>query len=73
MDSIGHLTSFPAPTHTQVFGNHSNGYGHLKTADVRSSVDWRKTASLKASKLEFDFKIDENYHFYDCRFDYWIR
>jgi hypothetical protein len=36
-DSIDHLTSFPVPTHTHVFGSHSIGYGHLKTADVRVS------------------------------------
>jgi hypothetical protein len=29
-DYIDHLTSFPALIHTHIFGNHSNGYGHLK-------------------------------------------
>jgi hypothetical protein len=42
-DSIDHLLRFPTPTDTHVSGNHNNGYGHLKTADVRSSVDYRKT------------------------------
>jgi hypothetical protein len=62
-DSIDHLTSFPVPTHTHVFGNHSIGYGHLKTADVRSFADCRKTNFSMASKLGFDFGIDENYDF----------
>jgi hypothetical protein len=30
-------------THIHVFSNHSNDYGHLKTANVRSSADCRKT------------------------------
>jgi hypothetical protein len=42
MDSIGHLIGFPMPTHTHVFGNHINGYGHSKIDDVRSSADCRK-------------------------------
>jgi hypothetical protein len=36
MHSIGHMISFPTPTHTYVSGNHSNGYGRSKTALVRS-------------------------------------
>jgi hypothetical protein len=36
MDSIGHLISYPIPTHTHISGNNSNGYGHLKIADVQS-------------------------------------
>jgi hypothetical protein len=63
MDSVDHLSSFPASTHTHIFGNHSNGDGHLKTADVRSFMDCRKTASSTASKLGFDFGNDENYDF----------
>jgi hypothetical protein len=65
--------SIPMPTHTHVFGSHRNGYGHLKTADVRSLVDRRKSDSSTASKLGFNFGIDENYDFYDCQFPYWIR
>jgi hypothetical protein len=42
MDSVGHLTSSPTPTHTHVFSNHCNGYGRLKAVDVRSSADHRK-------------------------------
>ncbi len=61
------------PTHTHVFGSHRNGYGHLKTADVRSLVDRRKSDSSTILKLGFDFRIDEDYDFEDCRFAYWIR
>jgi hypothetical protein len=43
MDSVGPLIIFPTTTHTHVFGNHNNGYIHLKTAEVQSSVDYRKT------------------------------
>jgi hypothetical protein len=43
MDSVGHLISFLMLTHTHVFGNHSNGYNHLKTTDMRSLVDCCKT------------------------------
>jgi hypothetical protein len=32
MDSVGLYPSFPMPTHTHIFGNHNNGYSHLKTA-----------------------------------------
>jgi hypothetical protein len=62
-DSIDHLISFPVPTHTHVFSNHNNGYGHLKTADVRSFVDFQKSDSSTALKLGFDFRNDENYDF----------
>jgi hypothetical protein len=63
MDSVDHLTSIPAPTHTHIFINHNNWYGHLKTADVRIFTDCCKTDSLMASKHGFDFEIDENYDF----------
>jgi hypothetical protein len=63
-DSVDHLTSFPASTRTPVFGNDSNCYDHLKTADVRSFADCHKTASLMASKLGFEFRINENYDFF---------
>jgi hypothetical protein len=36
--SGGNKLSFPMPTQTHVFDNRSNGYGHLSTAHVRSSV-----------------------------------
>jgi hypothetical protein len=62
-DSIDHLTSFSVPTHTHVFGNHNNGYGHLQTADVRSFVDCRKPDSSMASKHGFNFGNNENYDF----------
>jgi hypothetical protein len=58
MDYADHLTRFPVPTHTHVFGNHSNGYGHLKTADVRIFTDCRKFDSSMALKLGFDFGND---------------
>jgi hypothetical protein len=32
MDSLGYFLSFPTPTDTHVFGNHSNGYHNLSTA-----------------------------------------
>jgi hypothetical protein len=35
-DSVGHLLSFSMPTHTHDFDKHTNGYGHSKTALVRS-------------------------------------
>jgi hypothetical protein len=50
-DYVDHLTCFPAPTHIHIFGNHSNGYDHLKTADVRSFADCQKSNSSMASKL----------------------
>jgi hypothetical protein len=31
-DYVDNMLSFPTPTHTHIFSNHSNGYGHLKTA-----------------------------------------
>jgi hypothetical protein len=62
-DSIGHLPSFSMPTHACDLGNHSNGYGHLKTAGVQSFTDCRKTASSMALKLGFDFRNDKNYGF----------
>jgi hypothetical protein len=31
-NSIGHWLSFPTPTHTRIFGNHSSGYSRLNTA-----------------------------------------
>jgi hypothetical protein len=42
-DSVGHLISFPSPSHTHFFGNHINGYSHSKTANMRSSADCRTT------------------------------
>jgi hypothetical protein len=33
------MVSFPMPTHTHFYSNHSNGYVHLNTANVWSSVD----------------------------------
>jgi hypothetical protein len=62
-DSVDRLASFPTSTHTHIFGNHRNGYGHLKTADVRSFVDCRKSDSLTASQLGFNSRNDENYDF----------
>jgi hypothetical protein len=62
-DSIGHLPSCSMPTHACDLGNHSNGYGHLKTAGVQSFTDCRKTASSMALKLGFDFRNDKNYGF----------
>jgi hypothetical protein len=50
-------------THTHIFGNRNNGYGHLKTADVRSSADRWKSDSSMALKLGINFGIDENYDF----------
>jgi hypothetical protein len=63
-DSVDYMTSFLAPTHTNVFGKHNNSYGHLKTADVWSFTDYWKSDSLMASKLVFDFRNDENYDFF---------
>jgi hypothetical protein len=42
-DSTVNLLIFSTLTHTHDIDNHNNGYGHLKTADVRSSVDYHKT------------------------------
>jgi hypothetical protein len=63
IDYVDHLTSFQAPTYTHIFGNHRNGYGHLKTADVRSFADCRKSDSSMTSKLGFNFGNDENCDF----------
>jgi hypothetical protein len=63
MDSVDCLVSFPAPTHTHIFGIHCNGYSHLKTADVQTFVDCWKSNSSTASKLGFDFRNDKNYDF----------
>jgi hypothetical protein len=38
--SRGKMLSFPTPTQTHIFDNHSNGYGRLITAHVRSSVGY---------------------------------
>jgi hypothetical protein len=62
-DSVDHLTSFPAPTHTHIFGNHINGYGHLKIAGMWSFTDCQKSDSSMALKLGFDFRNDESYDF----------
>jgi hypothetical protein len=51
MDSVGHLLSFLMPTHKHVSGNHNNGYGHLKTVDMQSSADCRKSDSSTVSNL----------------------
>jgi hypothetical protein len=45
-DSVSHFLSWLMPTHTHDFDNHNDGYDRLKIADVRSSTDCRKTASL---------------------------
>jgi hypothetical protein len=45
-DSVSHFLSWLMPTHTHDFDNHNDGYDRLKIADVRSSADCRKTASL---------------------------
>jgi hypothetical protein len=34
--SVGNKLSFPMPTQTHIFNNHSSGYGRLSTAHVRS-------------------------------------
>jgi hypothetical protein len=62
-DSVDHLTSFPAPTDTHIFGNHSNDYDHLKTAHVRSFMDSRKTASSTVGNPETVSELDEYYNF----------
>jgi hypothetical protein len=63
MYSVFHLISLLTPTHTHVFSNHHDSYGYLKTADERSSAARWKSDSSTASKLGFDFGIDENYDF----------
>jgi hypothetical protein len=46
MDSAANLLSFSTPTHALNFDNHSDGYGHLKTALVRSLADhWKSVSS----------------------------
>jgi hypothetical protein len=57
------LLSFSMPTQSHNSSNHSNGYGHPKTTLVQSSVDRQKSDSSTASKLGFDFGIDENYDY----------
>jgi hypothetical protein len=63
MDLPSSLLSFSTPTQSHDSGNHSNDYVHSKTILVRSSVDHRKSDSSTASKLGFNFGIDENYDF----------
>jgi hypothetical protein len=60
-DSVGNSLSFPTPTHTHIFYNHWNGYGHLKTADVRSSADYQQ--NHQQFWLGLDFGIGEDYDF----------
>jgi hypothetical protein len=62
-DSVCHLISFSTPTHTHIFGNHRNGYNHLKTADVWSSMDCRKTASSMVGNLKIISELGEDYDF----------
>jgi hypothetical protein len=45
MDSEPNVLSFPTLTHTHDFGNHSDGYGHLKTVFMQSSMDHRTSDS----------------------------
>jgi hypothetical protein len=45
MNSAAHLLNFLTSTHTHDFGNHNNGYDHLKTTFVRSSLNRRKSQS----------------------------
>jgi hypothetical protein len=51
-----YLLSFPMLTHTHIFSNPSDGYSHLKTAHVRSSMDCRKSES--STDLYFDMVTD---------------
>jgi hypothetical protein len=62
-DSADNFLSFPMPTHTNDFGNHNDGYGHLKTAFARSSADSQKSQS--SIGLSFDMVPDsgEIYNF----------
>jgi hypothetical protein len=63
MDLATSLLSFSTPTQSHDSGKHSNGYGHLTTADMQRFMDCWKSDSLTASKLGFDFGIDKNYNF----------
>jgi hypothetical protein len=60
-DNIGHWLILSTPTQSHDFVNHNNGYGCLRTAHMRSSVDCHKSDSSTVSKHGFDFRIDENY------------
>jgi hypothetical protein len=62
-NSVGHLISFSLPTHTHIFGNHSNGYGHLKTADVQSFVDCRKLLLRRLETWKWFSELGEDYDF----------
>ena len=62
-DSVGHLLSFPMLTHTHIFGNHNNGYSHLKTAYMRSSADCRKPEHVNGLGLDLALYSGENYDF----------
>jgi hypothetical protein len=63
MDLATSLLSYSMPTQSHDSGNHNNGYGHLKIADVQSFVDCWKSDSPTASKLGFDFRFNKNYNF----------
>jgi hypothetical protein len=56
MDLVVNLLGFSTPTHTHNFDSHSNSYDRSKTADVRSSVDCRKSGSSTGSKLGNSFE-----------------
>jgi hypothetical protein len=43
------------PTHTHIFGNRSNSYGHLSTANVRS---WKIDVKRNCKRFEFKLGLD---------------
>jgi hypothetical protein len=62
-DFTANLLRFSSPTHTHNFDNHSDGYGHLKTALVRNLAGSRKSVSSMGLNIETVQKYGEVYHF----------
>jgi hypothetical protein len=57
MDFTANLLSFPSPTHTHDYANHNDGYGHPKTALVRSFSRQPEIYFFDGLKLGNGFRI----------------
>jgi hypothetical protein len=61
-NSIGHLLSFPTPTHTHIFGNHGSGYSHLNTVTCEVQRITVKQ-NRKRSRFGISFGQRRDYNF----------
>jgi hypothetical protein len=69
--TAGDQLSFPTPTQTHVFDNHSNSYSCLGTAHMRSSADhWNLISRLLGGLATVS--NGEDYIFYSCILGYWF-